>query len=136
MTHEQAKELQEAFNHFADGGNLWYYDEVSDRWCKQDEFVFGTNTKANVIEDKNFEARKHFALDGKIEWKTANGWIKSTNPQWEGNVEYRSKPKEPVYEWIFYVVNPDKTIGWTTQHRTEEEMASGDMIKLEESKRD
>ena len=58
MTRNQCKELQEAFNHYASGGDLWWYNGKG--WHVQDHLVIdGADTEAfNIIEDSNFEARK------------------------------------------------------------------------------
>jgi hypothetical protein len=40
-------------------------------------------------------------------------WLTTHNPQWEENVEYRIKPKEPVVRWLWaWVPKEFPTGGW------------------------
>ena len=98
MTRDKAKKLLSVITHFANGGNLWYY---YNEWNKQKElFDWNSGFKAfNVIEDKNFEARKAFSLGEDIEARR-----RSSHYPWESvgkalcdfndSFEYRPKPKK------------------------------------------
>ena len=101
MTREEAKELHEAFNHFANGGDLWFYNPDINRWYKQDNLYDKARPDiCNVIEDKHFEARKAFALGEEIEYKREHfdRWHIIKDASWNDKIQYRPKLKE-VYEW-------------------------------------
>lgn len=48
----------------------------------------------------------------------------------------RIKPSEPVYEWQWYYVTPDRTIRIEENFMTEEECGKAPWIKFEETKRE
>jgi len=91
-----------------------------------------------VISDKDEEIRKAF-YDGKtIQCRLVNTyyeWEDINPPNWLDGYEYRIKPEEPVYEWIWYSMNEDKTVCWTMHHCVDNEMNQTVWTKFEPSKR-
>ncbi len=138
MNRKQAKELLPAIKHFADGGNLWRYNNRLEEWESQ-TIIEPLNKESNIIEDKHFEARKAFALGEEIEYEKytygVKTWVLRDNDSWFWSVDYRPKPKEPVYEWQWYTVNSDKTICLTLHHCIEKDMNSKMWTKFKPSKR-
>ena len=112
MTREQAKELQEAFNHFAEGGKLWSYDYS--HWFKQQGIISDGSAMEtdNIIEDKHFEARKAHALGETIQVRQGNDFSDIRVPLWEQREgsEYRPKPKEPIYFYRYEKLNDEGQI--------------------------
>ena len=134
MTRAEAIELQEAFNHFADGGELWYCNTVD--WLKQTALdTKKTKYTTNIIEDKHFEARKAHALGKEVDIYYVNGnkWVTIEHPTWLDNSKYRPKPND-VYEWFWLMKLPN---GYTTVGYATEELAAQykDWEKFEPSKR-
>ena len=117
MNREQLKELLPAIQHYVSGGDLWMY-EYGTTWVKQQGFIYTTGDLNNIIEDKNFEARKVFALGGEIQWKSEKGnWV-NINPEPWLDAEYRVKP-ENVYEYIWYQELGNGDIRFTEFHTTQ-----------------
>ena len=144
MTRQEAKGLQEAFNHFANNGNLWHALSP-DKWCIQDELnIRTTSPTENIIEDHHFEARKAFALGEEIEWLTNPNrgsmylpeWLSTSSPDWDDDTEYRPKPKL-VYEWQFTSTLGAYDYVMTDKHYTDssEIKGSASWTKFEPSKR-
>ena len=111
MTRIETKELLSAIIHFANGGELWWYNPSSDTWKKQikvwcNKADMHNDRIMNVIEDSHFESRKHFALGGEIEYQNPDTalWqlVEGSIPLFDDWITYRPKPKEPVYEWQWY----------------------------------
>jgi len=137
MTKNKVKKLLPALEHFANGGNLWCYNEKE--WFKQSELY--TRSKEgyidNIIEDRHFEARKAHALGEEIESCGGMGerWRLETYNLWDDEMEYRPKLKEPIYEWQWYEKISDNYFKLTNDHFTEE-CAQPDWVKFEPSKRE
>jgi len=107
MNRREARKIQEALNHFAHGGDLWWWCYGDNRWYMQTAILFG-NYPCNIIEDEHFEFRKAQALGAEIEqikWNTCNwGEFESF---YEGG-KYRikkdskmSEKQERTYEVVF-----------------------------------
>ena len=145
MTRAETIDLQDAFNHFADGGELWFY--ASKEWKIQKEFFHNNFSKHNIIEDKHFEARKAHALGQPIELFDKGAWITLKNmsfpPSWEPDWDYRPKQLEPEYEWQWiYKTNDHMRYGITEgYYTTRKKLDKGNMRhttwaeKFEPSKR-
>ena len=142
MNRKQARELLPAIQHFAKGENLWAYD--GKRWFKQTSIYLTHGYKtSNIIEDRHFEARKHFALGGKIQVLDADGeWsdIVTETCVFCKDCEYRPKPKEPVYEWQWWYFIPDLnrfqlSIDFYTEEEDKSRIPSTSWTKFEPSKR-
>ena len=138
MKREQVKELLPALTHFANGGNLWYWNQESKIWVKQEQLWIGESvyTIHNIIEDKHFKARKAYALGEEIQYSANNGkatYIDTTLPTWDNLCVYRPKPKE-VYEWQWLYPQHGLCNFAITQHKTMEEVLEG-CHKFEPSKR-
>jgi len=135
MTREKVKELLPAITHFANGGELWYVSKVTHTWRTQSELWVNTGgVVCNVIEDEHFEARKAYALGGEVEYRTEGSkheWH-IADELWLNFMQYRPKPREQVYEWIFYRVNCDKSIA-LSEHVTQVE--NDQWIKIDATKR-
>ncbi len=135
MNKKETKKLLPAITHFADGGNLWRYNNRLKKWESQTT-VEQLNKESNIIEDKHFEARKAFALGEPVEVNlTLHGitpWASVEFPLWDDTHNYRPKPKEPVYEWQ-WVYKINKTYHLTDIFYTEEE--ANDWSKFEPSRR-
>ncbi len=133
MNRKQAKELLPAIKHFANGGNLWRYNNRLEEWESQ-TIIEPLNKESNIIEDKHFEARKAFALGEEIElFKEVRGWYKCDNPSWIQSVKYRPKPKE-VYEWQRLYKKDKGRYGITDEFFSEVDEGL-DWTKFEPSKR-
>jgi hypothetical protein len=134
MTRLQCKELQEAFNHFANGGNLWRYNNRLNEW-KIQTTIEPVNKESNIIEDQHFEARKAYALGEEIEYRISihYPWSSTNKPNWTTG-EYRPKPKEPVYEWQYYYLL-DEVYVLTNRFYTDDIENKKDWIKFKPSKR-
>ncbi len=138
MNREETKKLLPAITHFADGGNLWRYNNRLEKWECQTT-VEQLNKESNIIEDKHFESRKAFALGEEIEKRikyqddTDGQWNVTHYPTWNNiSYEYRPKSEKPVYEWQWiYKIN--KIYHLTDIFYTEEEANDGS--KFEPSKR-
>jgi len=140
MTRAETIDLQDAFNHFADGGELWFY--ASKEWKIQKEFFHNNFSKHNIIEDKHFEARKAHALGQPIELSYNGIWITledmSFPPRWDPEWDYRPKQPEPEYEWYYLIVTADSNyngIGYFTEDEISERSTFSEILKVEESKR-
>ena len=138
MTRAETIDLQDAFNHFADGGELWFY--ASKEWKIQKEFFHNNFSKHNIIKDKHFETRKAHALGQPIELFDNGRWVTLANmsfpPSWRPEWNYRPKQLEPEYEWQWYseeYLNNDGEF-ILTGYSTENE-ARTSWIKFEPSKR-
>ena len=148
MTITECKIAVLAMQHFVNGGNLWYWSEVDKKWCTQIEFILpssmGIIRVYNIIEDEHFEARKAFALGGKVEIEAHNNvWADCEHPTFIPACKYR--PKKPVYEWLWYAnifVDGRKQTKVTRQyHTTLESVESKEncfhiWVKFESSKRE
>lgn len=110
MKREQAKKWLPEIIHWANGGNLWTYDE---EWLEIKALMIDSLIASDiiVIEDKHFEARKAFALGKPIEIKcgVTTPWVKVYTPSWDKECDFRPKPKEwydevsedtPVLCWV------------------------------------
>lgn len=87
MNREQAKRWRKEITHWAIGGDLWYYDDELELWhyYKKSILFTGTDLYSYIIEDKHFEARKHFALGGRIGIKdslSCDDILEITKPAW------------------------------------------------------
>ena len=138
MNREQAKELLPAITHFANGGDLWYCENIIKSsvmtWHKQSEVWVGKTGCHinNIIEDKHFEARKAEALGEEVEVQMPNNsWYIDDSPSWYSDATYR--PKKPVYAWQWINIVNGKIAGITAE-LLEKEPYPG-WIKFEPSKR-
>ena len=66
-------------------------------------------------------------------WYSVEGGISIRLP-FDDYVQYRIKPSEPIYEWQWYYVTPDKTIRIEENFMAESETAKP-WVKFEETKR-
>ncbi len=106
MTKEELKKMLPAMKWFANGGSLWWYDELKKEWFKHNNEELVWYHKSNlcyIIEDKYFEERKQYALGEIIDCRIVDSanekdWGKCTIPLWLDTYSYRVR-KEPVYEW-------------------------------------
>jgi len=98
MTKKQVIKWQKEIAFWGNGGNLWWYSHNHEEWRKWGGNIsFTSDDKASyIIEDKHFEARKAFALGEPIECAIEGyeNWEITTNPSWNQDYKYRSKPKE------------------------------------------
>jgi len=144
MIRDQAKELQPALNHFAEGGNLWCWDGMT--WCKQEtilvcdvDWKYGV---INIIEDKFFIERKAFALGEEIEMYVSGlcKWMVKEDPCWHKSHKYRVKPKEPVLEWqwIYREIVKNSPPFVLSKYMTEEEAKKNTLVveRYEPSRRE
>ena len=101
MTRQSVQRLKAAFNHFANGGDLWYYGNTDRKWYKQQAFISQSeNSKIhNIIEDEHFESRKADALGQAVEIYNYNtcAWEIMDNPSF-GGITYRPKPTPSARE--------------------------------------
>jgi len=101
MTRQSVQRLKAAFNHFANGGDLWYYGNTDRKWYKQKIFISQSeNSKIhNIIDDDHFESRKANALGKEVELYDHNTctWGVILNPSF-GGTKYRPKPTPSVRE--------------------------------------
>jgi len=147
MTRAEAIDLQDAFNHFADGGEL-YHAMTPTGWYTQSEINIRTNSPTeNIICDQHFEARKAHALGQPIELFDRGTWITLKNgrfpPSWDPDWDYRPKQPEPEYEWQWiYKTNDHMRYGITEgYYTTRKKLDKGNMRhttwaeKFEPSKR-
>jgi len=113
MTKERAKQLWPIFKHWANNGNLWWYNAAENIWVKYDKaqpinIMFDSPTYY-VIEDEFFEARKAKALGKSIEIALENSedWmpVTSSHQLWMQGYKYREKP-----EWYLDNSNINKVI--------------------------
>jgi len=95
MTQEQAKQWLPEITHWANGGTIYVYDKLDNTWNIVYEETWRLD-QIYVIEDKNFEARKAFALGEPVEIynKTTGLWSLETNPKWGTGYKHRPKPKK------------------------------------------
>jgi len=138
MTKEQAKEVLPAIEHFANGGELFAYEQEG-VWFKQQALYIEPKEIEiyNIIQDKDFEARKAFALGKAIQCRPNTSdkfWGTCDNPEWFTNYDYR--PKEEVYEWqCTDLTEKGDRYTMTSQFFTEEEVKEYGWTKFEPSKR-
>jgi hypothetical protein len=139
MTSFQCKELLPAITHFANGGNLWYYN--GKKWKQQDHFVIQAYVDKperifNIIEDSNFEARKAYALGEEIEYQNPENmlWqkVESNTQVFSDWINYRPITKK-IYEWQYVLIINGKIVDYTNGFYTEE--VGADWVKFEPSKR-
>ncbi len=96
MNRKQAKKWLPEITHWANGGNLWFYDRGKWKPFKhsiKELFNFHDLGKC-VMEDKHFETRKAHALGEPIEIFTMNYWHIDDHPKFEDCFKYRPKKKE------------------------------------------
>ena len=119
ITRKEALKIKEALKHFANGGDLWHA-MTAEKWFKQDGLIVNTTSPTeNIIYDKNFEARKAHALGEEVELMVRNDvWKTDSSPVW-GNLLYRPKPKEPIYEWQWIYQDYDSRFVLTDGYHTE-----------------
>ncbi len=138
MTKKEAKKWLPEITHWANDGILYVYEHIDNTWYIKKGQTFRTN-QIYVIKDKHFEARKAFALGEKIEIKTKEDWVISPKPSWLDNVQYRPKPKEPVYDYHFTFRRGDEwfmSLGrWQRLEEAMHFITGKDMTRFEPSKR-
>ena len=142
MDREQAKELLPAITHFAEGGELWWYNPSADIWTKQtkiwcSKYDMDNDGIINIIKDKHFEARKADALGEEVEHSNNETiWNIASNPDWLSFEFYQPKPKE-LYEWQVMYHDDDNLYVLSDVHYAEEEIpkAGAGWTRFEPSKR-
>lgn len=74
--------------------------------------------------------------DGKeIEHRGSGGWLSTKCPSWNwGNVDYRIKPVEPIYEWQWFKDGYIQDLGFYTEDELED-YPNWVYQKVEETKR-
>ena len=117
MNREQAKKWCKEITHWGNGGKLWYY--MDKKWHIYKGTLFMLYHKDHyIIDDKHFEARKHFALDGKVGIKVDGDIVDIADPTWVADEYYilakptwHSKLKRgSVLCWVSDENNTDKTM--------------------------
>ena len=99
MKRDIAKRFLEEYEHWANGGDVLYKLECDDNWYTAgEEFEPDTNhaIEALVINDKNVELRKAYALGKQIQFLSQihGKWVDvNKKPWWCDDYKYRVKPK-------------------------------------------
>ena len=141
MTKEQLKKWLPEINHWINGGDLYAYGPIDDTWTLKIGDTFRTD-QIYVIKDRHFEARKAFALGEKVESRYIgkDDWLLQLFPTWGPYLEYRPKPKEPIYDYQFtYRVGDEWFISsgrWQGIKEAMHFIVGSDIAKFEPSKRE
>ncbi len=96
MNKFDAKRWQKEINYWLDGGDLWYFDDVSGWLLRTGNLAFTqTSDTSYVIGDSHLKARQADALGEPVQFKSPGKWLDvKDKPSWHQNDTYRPKPKE------------------------------------------
>ena len=108
MNVSELKDKKEAIIALLNDVPVWSLDSNGE-WFKIDtDTDLTSELEPLVVQDKFFEERKAFAEGKPIQWKVkeSKSWNSmSTTPIWLNNIDYRVKPAEKEWFWLYKTTN-------------------------------